>query len=306
MSRKRCHRRVTVPMPPRGLRPKMTAGQVLDLGLIHHMTLDDIQHGRADEERLWQWVGGMLTWSRVCQLRFGLLAEEIEPAMHATTAMVARYRRTGRIVCTGPELQALRVGVGAMDELAETTDHITAIQAANWSEEQTNALKRMQLREEAAGETVGGGVMSVRHVVLVGCCAEKLSIVAPARRMYRSQLFLKAMDWAERNAEEWRVISAAHGLIKPDEQLAPYDLAVRDLSAERRDKWARRVARSLDLMADGGVLRVTLLAGASYAGWVPLVQPWCAVEQPLAGMSIGHRLQWFSRQSGESPLRKAA
>jgi hypothetical protein len=135
-----------------------------------------------------------------------------------------------------------------------------------------------------------------RHLILVGCCAEKLSRVAPARELYRSALFRKAAAWADRNGDEWRVISAAYGLIKADQKLAPYDCPMSRLSQDDRARWSRGVARHLDTIADGGELRVTLLAGRSYAGWVPLVQPWCTVEQPLAGMSIGLRLQWLTDQ----------
>jgi hypothetical protein len=144
--------------------------------------------------------------------------------------------------------------------------------------------------------------MSAPHLVLIGCCAEKASHVAPAREMYRSQLFRKAMAWAEDRGHTWRVISAAYGLIKPDEQLMPYDQTLRNISPELRAKWDRRIARALDVIADGGELRVTLLAGQTYAGWVPLVEPWCAVEQPMAGMSIGKRLQWLSGRTLQPAL----
>jgi len=143
------------------------------------------------------------------------------------------------------------------------------------------------------------------HVVLVGCCAEKLTTIAPARLLYRSQLFRKSAAWAERHGDEWRVISAAYGLIKPDQQLASYDCPMSRLTESDRSRWDRGIARHLDLIADSGDLRITLLAGQSYSGWVQLVQPWCTVEQPLAGMAIGLRMQWLSRQLGEIQFEEA-
>ena len=43
--RKRCHRRVITPMPPRGLRPKLDRSQLVDLEIVHLTLLDDILRG---------------------------------------------------------------------------------------------------------------------------------------------------------------------------------------------------------------------------------------------------------------------
>lgn len=133
-------------------------------------------------------------------------------------------------------------------------------------------------------------------LTLVACCGEKLARIAPARELYRSALFRKAAAWAEQRGD-WMILSAQHGLIRPDDQLAPYDCAMRSLTAEQRDWWNRHVAEQLQAHAsylDAERLHVTLLAGETYAGWVDLVRPWCTVDQPLAGMPIGRRLQWLT------------
>ncbi|MCD6674872.1 MAG: hypothetical protein LT106_18720 [Burkholderiaceae bacterium] len=138
--------------------------------------------------------------------------------------------------------------------------------------------------------------MLTPRLTLVACCAEKLARIAPAREMYRSALFRKAAAWAEQRGD-WMILSARYGLIKPSEQLAPYECSMRSLTAEERAAWDHRIAWHLELLAnhlDVESLHLTLLAGESYAGWVDLVQPWCTVEQPLAGMPIGRRLQWLT------------
>lgn len=139
MSRKRCNRRRIVPMPPPGLRPKLDRLQVRDLSMAHHINLDAIAHGTADEALLWQVFGGVLTWSRAAELS-GQGVPEMREQLALVESLLERYGRTGRIAYTGPELQLARDGVAVMDRLAELVDRATAIAAADWSEACVTAL----------------------------------------------------------------------------------------------------------------------------------------------------------------------
>jgi hypothetical protein len=133
VSRKRCRRQVIMPMPPRGLRPKLDKLQKSDLSLVHHHNLDLIARGQADEAVLWDWVGGCLTWSRTAELlQLGVpeMADQVALAMR----LVARYHRTGRVAFNGPDYQLAKAGTIVMDLLAEATDQATASAAADWSE----------------------------------------------------------------------------------------------------------------------------------------------------------------------------
>jgi hypothetical protein len=49
--------------------------------------------------------------------------------------LIEGFTTTGRIVFTGPEYQAAKLGVDLMDELARIVDRPTAVAAAEWSEE---------------------------------------------------------------------------------------------------------------------------------------------------------------------------
>ena len=137
-------------------------------------------------------------------------------------------------------------------------------------------------------------------ITLVGCCREKASSIAPARQLYKSQLFKKAAGWSDRRGDEWFVISAKHGLIKSESKLAPYDARIQGLTQDQRAKWSADVAAQLSALAafyEVEQMEVTLLAGAAYTGWIDIVQPWCTVHQPLAGLQIGQRLQWLTAQA---------
>lgn len=137
--RKRCHRRPVTPLPPRGLRPRLTPDQLRDLGLAHMVNLDTLAKGEADESTLWQWVGGCLTWARVADLLQVGQAEMTEQ-LALVTSVVQRYGRTGRAVFTGLEYQLAKAGVGYMDDLAAIVDRATAIAAADWSEARCAAM----------------------------------------------------------------------------------------------------------------------------------------------------------------------
>lgn len=136
-----------------------------------------------------------------------------------------------------------------------------------------------------------------KGITLVSCCRDKLGRCAAARQLYKSPLFQKSARWAERQGNDWFVLSARYGLIKPDDRLMPYDHSVRNMSPVEREAWAKHVADQLGVFyRDVDPLEVTLLAGAAYSVWIPLVQNRCTVHQPMDGMQIGQRLQWLTRQ----------
>lgn len=120
-------------IPPRGLRPKLSADQLRDLSMAHHSNLDAMAKGEADSTILWQWVGGCLTWSRVAQaLRAG--EPEMVLQLGLVDAVVDRFVRTGRVGFSGPEYQLAKDGVIVMDLLASEVDAYSAGLAADWSE----------------------------------------------------------------------------------------------------------------------------------------------------------------------------
>jgi hypothetical protein len=140
MSRKRCIRRIVLALPPRGLRPRLAPDQVRDLGLAHVVNLDVIARGEADEAILWQWVGGILTWSRVAELlQAGV--PEMHEQLELATRLIERYGRTGRVGFSGPDYQAARDGLQVMDRLAEIVDKPTALAAVEWSEHHLATLQ---------------------------------------------------------------------------------------------------------------------------------------------------------------------
>lgn len=129
----------------RRLSPKLGRDQVRDLSLVHHINLDSLRDGSADAALMWQWFGGVLTWSKAAEL----MGRGVEK-MHAQAALCVRvadrYRATGQVTLTDDEYALAVAGVIAMDDLAGRVDRATAIVAAEWSEARINRIASDQTR----------------------------------------------------------------------------------------------------------------------------------------------------------------
>jgi hypothetical protein len=139
--RRAAERQSRRPPPRQRISPHehLSAAQIRDLGLAHIVNLDAIANGTADVDILWQWVGGVLTWSKAAEL-VGAGVPEMHEQLALTTAVIERWRRTGRVGFSGIEYQAAKTGVAIMDELAAITPKVKAIEAAGWSENRLNEL----------------------------------------------------------------------------------------------------------------------------------------------------------------------
>lgn len=137
-----------------------------------------------------------------------------------------------------------------------------------------------------------------RPLFLVSCVGQKAPEPCAARDLYRSDWFRKARAYVEGLDVDWRVLSAEHGLVRPDQILAPYDRTLLTMSAPARQVWAEGVVaqlRPLDLRAG-----VVFLAGERYRH--PLLLNWLAwaagpVSVPMAGLGIGQQKAWLAREA---------
>lgn len=145
------------------------------------------------------------------------------------------------------------------------------------------------------------------HIILVTCVKSKGTRPAPAKDLYISALFRKERAYAERAGVPWFILSAEHGLVAPDEWLAPYERYLADTSPSYRSAWGGWVAARLDLLA--GPLcdkLVEIHAGSLYLDTIrPYLEKLGArVIDPLHGLSMGRRLSWYGsidQESAEKP-----
>ncbi len=148
------------------------------------------------------------------------------------------------------------------------------------------------------------------RVILVSCGAQKRAVPSAARELYTGPLFTAARRYAEASGAAWWILSARYGLLHPDREVAPYDLALTSLDREAREGWARAIVGELAVYLPGLGWRpgragrpgspVTLELHAGVAYTAPLMG--CPVsreswtwEAPLAGLEVGQRLSWYRR-----------
>ncbi len=133
---------------------------------------------------------------------------------------------------------------------------------------------------------------------LVSCVSQKLPVSAPAKDLYTSPLFCKARSYVERKGQPWFILSAKHGLLHPDQPVAPYDLTLNTMGVRDRCRWAEGVLSQMEPHLDdvGGVI---FLAGQRYRQFLEpaLRQKGVSVSVPMEGLKIGEQLSWLNRHT---------
>jgi len=132
------------------------------------------------------------------------------------------------------------------------------------------------------------------RVFLVSCVAGKRSEPTPAAELYTSAWFIKARELVEASGEPWFILSAEHGLLAPDQVIAPYERTLNTISASERRDWGQRVQQQIEarpINAD----EVVVLAGNRYrANLMPYLRKrFSKVTVPMEGLTIGRQLSWL-------------
>lgn len=143
---------------------------------------------------------------------------------------------------------------------------------------------------------------SVADIILVTCVKSKAHRPSAAKDLYTSPLFRKQRAYAEKARVPWFILSAEHGLVAPDEWLAPYERYLPETPASYRTAWAAWVAARLELLA--GPLQgkiVEIHAGSAYLSVIrpELEKRGTHVVDPLHGLQMGSRLAWYGNTATE-------
>lgn len=138
--------------------------------------------------------------------------------------------------------------------------------------------------------------------VLVSCSKSQIGRPAAARDLYDSALFRRSRAHAEASGCPWFILSAEHGLVGPEEWLAPYERYLPDTPRSFRDAWGHWVVERLDLLLGGLSGRVIEVhAGAAYVEPIRdrLRAKGCVLTLFLEGLTLGARQHWYAAQSPE-------
>jgi hypothetical protein len=144
----------------------------------------------------------------------------------------------------------------------------------------------------------------VADLLLVTCVKAKRSSPAAAKDLYVSPLFRKQRTYAERQSAPWFILSAEHGLVAPDDWLAPYERYLPDTPHSYRAAWGSWVAERLALLAGPLAGRsIEVHAGSTYVEAIsgPLEAKGATLVLPLAGLGVGGRLAWYRTSDLEAP-----
>lgn len=135
-------------------------------------------------------------------------------------------------------------------------------------------------------------------LLLVACVSMKRPVPTAGRDLYVSPWFEKARRYVDAHAGPWFILSAKHGLVDPDQRVAPYEETLSQKSAAERRAWAALVITALRPRL-AGVNRVVLLAGRAYREHLEdeIAAAGLPVEIPLDGLGIGEQLAWFDAQA---------
>lgn len=135
-------------------------------------------------------------------------------------------------------------------------------------------------------------------IVLISCSKSKLDKPAPARELYTGQLFQKAVAWAERQGHQWFVISALHGLVTPNQTIAPYDYSLKDRRGSReRESWAHlAISSQLTIHVSKGS-HAFLIMPELYRRFIEpqLARHSITYTNPLHQLAIGKQMSWLDR-----------
>lgn len=134
-------------------------------------------------------------------------------------------------------------------------------------------------------------------IVLVSCVKTKRPESAAAKDLYISALFRKERSYAEGSGVPWYILSAEHGLVTPEQWLAPYERYLPDESSRYRESWGVKVVDDLEQIEgplEGKVIEIH--AGIVYLEAIQshLQSRGVVIVEPLRGLPMGKRLQWYN------------
>ena len=130
-----------------------------------------------------------------------------------------------------------------------------------------------------------GSLTRTGRIVLIGSSGATAAAPDAAGRLFGSVGFARAREHAVHSRLPWFVLSAKHGLLEPEDVVAPYDLELGDASTVYRSAWGEWVAAQLGERVQLAGATVEVHGGVDFAQPLrqPLARRGAALELPLPG-----------------------
>lgn len=139
-------------------------------------------------------------------------------------------------------------------------------------------------------------------IVFLSCTKSKKDKTCPAQELYsESPMFQKTLAYGKKlRPDKMFILSAMHHIVPLEKKLAPYELTLKDMGKEDKQKWGEYVSKQapklgIDLSKD----KFIFLTGSEYSKPLTDYIPEKNMSFPLEGKRFGERLQWLNQQINE-------
>jgi hypothetical protein len=94
------------------------------------------------------------------------------------------------------------------------------------------------------------------------------------------------------------ILSAKYGLLPMDKQIEPYDLTLKTMKKDEKDKWGETVKGQMSKMGVSPQSdKFIFLTGSEYMKPLEEFIPEGNIEKPMEGKRMGERLSWLNSQA---------
>jgi hypothetical protein len=130
----------------------------------------------------------------------------------------------------------------------------------------------------------------MKRIVLIACVATKKPFRTQASNLYDSTLFKLSYAYAQKlQPDAIYILSAEHGLVHADTEIAPYNKTLLFMPSHERKAWAEKVLSELRTRANLAEDEFIFLAGEKYREHlIPHIKKY---QTPLKGLGIGRQLK---------------
>ena len=139
----------------------------------------------------------------------------------------------------------------------------------------------------------------MNSIVLLMCGKNKLSQKAKVKDLYTSPRFQRSIQYAKTitNYSNIYVLSAKYGILELEQEIAPYDKSIYDMSITEKDEWAKMVISKLKTKVDIDNSNFIFLTDDFYSEY--LCKYLSHFELPLDGLNQNEHLSWFLKMLKE-------
>jgi hypothetical protein len=137
-----------------------------------------------------------------------------------------------------------------------------------------------------------------RKIGLLATARKKATHPSAAIELYISPLFVKSVQYAQNNYDDFFFYSAKEGLVTKDQYIEPYNVSIKNFSTSEKREWARKVITDLEHHVKPSQCVIYIHGGWVYREYLQpaLEKAGYQFEIPLEGYSIGNQLKWYDEQ----------